>query len=171
MHRWWSRCRNPPVPARGSAATFLRSGRQVCLGRQVGLPNASDETGQPIALHPVGAPGSTRPCHPGWTCSEIRRFTSLIPKLGTWFCLFGTDAGAGAYPFQLFRAGKKSKDYEVLTDARVKIPFKHGDRFHNFINHLLGREALSTQIHEALAVQKILDGIAKSCESGREVKI
>ena len=85
--------------------------------------------------------------------------------------LFGTEAGAGAYPFQLFRAGRKGRDYEVLTDARVKIPYRHGDRFHNFINHLQGREALCTSLEEALVVQRILDGIAKSCETGREVRL
>lgn len=84
---------------------------------------------------------------------------------------FGTEAGGGAYPLQLFRAGKKGKAYEIATDARVKIPYKHADRFHNFINHLNGREALCTSTREALVVQQVLDAIAKSCVTGREVKL
>lgn len=83
--------------------------------------------------------------------------------------LFGTDAGMLADPCQLFRQNNETGEYETVTDFDVKIPFPHGDRFHNMINHLLGREPLSTSHEEALAVQKILDAIAESTLSGKEV--
>lgn len=84
--------------------------------------------------------------------------------------LFGTEAGMLSDPCQLFRRHPGSGEYETLTDfSHLPIRFPHCNRFHNLINHLLGREPLSTSHKEALVVQKILDGIAESAVSGREV--
>jgi len=83
--------------------------------------------------------------------------------------VFGSEAGMLGDPCQLFKQNIDTGEYEVTTEFEVEIPFPHGNRFHNLINHLLGREPLSTTHEQALAVQKILDAIAESAATGKEV--
>jgi predicted dehydrogenase len=86
--------------------------------------------------------------------------------------IFGTEAGATLRPARLFRAGAASpSNYEVLDEIKVPLKHAHSDRFHNFINHLLGKEELVTSTHQALVVQKILDAIAESNKTGKEVRL
>lgn len=86
--------------------------------------------------------------------------------------LFGTEAGATLRPARLFRGGSVAPaNYEVLDEVRVDMKTKHTDRFHNFINHLRGEEELVTSTEQALVVQKILDGIAESNRTGKEVRL
>lgn len=84
--------------------------------------------------------------------------------------LYGTDAGATLNPAMLYCNGEAGSDYSVIQKLSTEIEYDHCDRFANFINHLRGEEALCVSIEEALVVQKILDGIAASCGSGREVR-
>ena len=53
----------------------------------------------------------------------------------------------------------------------MPLKYPHADRFHNFINHLRGEEELCTSTEQALTVQKILDGIAESNKTGKEVRL
>ncbi len=85
--------------------------------------------------------------------------------------VFGTDAGATTHPPRVFRRNPIRENYEVIDDVRAEIRFPHECRFTNFINHLCDGEELCVTIEQALAVQKILDAIAASCASGREVII
>jgi len=83
--------------------------------------------------------------------------------------LYGTEAGAHAMSGKLFRFG--SEGYEVIQNVNGDAAFPHGDRFHNFINHLLGKEELCVTVEQALKVQRILDAIAESAACGREVQL
>jgi predicted dehydrogenase len=86
--------------------------------------------------------------------------------------IFGTEAGATLRPARLFRnKANLPAMYEVIDDLKIPIPMPHEDRFHNFINHLRGEEELCVTPDQALAVQKILDGIAESNKTGKEVRI
>jgi predicted dehydrogenase len=86
--------------------------------------------------------------------------------------LFGTEAGATLRPARLFRGGTAAPaNYEVLDEIKAPLKYPHADRFHNFINHLRGEEELCTSTHQALTVQKILDGIAESNKTGKEVRL
>lgn len=85
--------------------------------------------------------------------------------------LLGTEAGMLADPCQVFQANPETGVFETRTDFNVDLAFPHCDRFHNLINHALGREPLSTTTAEALAVQRILDAIAESSATGREISI
>jgi predicted dehydrogenase len=86
--------------------------------------------------------------------------------------LFGTEAGAYLRPARLFRAVKgEPGGYETLDQLDVPLMMPHQDRLHNFVNHLRGEEELCVTSDQALAVQKILDGIAESNRTGNEVKI
>jgi predicted dehydrogenase len=84
--------------------------------------------------------------------------------------LYGTDAGAQCYPAKLFRYGEKPGEYEVVQNPQADLPFSP-DRFHNFINHITGDEKLCVSPEQALVVQRILDAIAESSTSGREIQL
>jgi predicted dehydrogenase len=86
--------------------------------------------------------------------------------------IFGTEAGATLRPARLFRADPRPPaSYEVLDELKVVLKMPHQERFHNFINHLRGEEELCVTTHQALVVQKILDGIAESNRTGKEVRL
>jgi len=53
----------------------------------------------------------------------------------------------------------------------VPLEYEHCDRFHNFINAVLGREPKACLDHEVLTVQKILDGIYESSRTGKQIAI
>jgi len=86
--------------------------------------------------------------------------------------IFGTEGGATVRPARLFRgsAGLPAT-YEIVDEIKVNLKMPHQERFHNFINHLRGEEELCVTTHQALVVQKILDGIAESNRTGREVRL
>ncbi len=86
--------------------------------------------------------------------------------------LFGTEAGATVRPARLFRRGAGlPSSYEIIDDIRVNLKMPHQERFHNFVNHLRGEEELCVTTRQALVVQKILDAIAESNRTGREVRL
>ena len=85
--------------------------------------------------------------------------------------LFGTDAGASISPAKLFRPGSKPNDYHAVEVGSRPNPFPHGNRFHNFINHLNGNEPLAMNLEQALAVQSILDAVSESSLTGKEVTL
>lgn len=83
--------------------------------------------------------------------------------------LFGTEAGALSSPLELYHSLPTKGGYQVSTTVESKIAYPHCERFHNFINHILTGEPLCVTIEQALVVQKILDAIAQSADTGREV--
>lgn len=85
--------------------------------------------------------------------------------------LFGDEAGASLFPARVFRNDPFREDYDVVDNPRADIPMAHCDRFHNFINAILGGEEPCATINQALAVQSILDGIYESCRIGAEVRL
>ncbi|NLW87073.1 MAG: Gfo/Idh/MocA family oxidoreductase [Planctomycetes bacterium] len=85
--------------------------------------------------------------------------------------LFGTQAGAGTYPARLFRRDPHREGYSVIEDVNAKIAMKHADRFHNFVNVILGIEEPLVTVEQALVVQKIIDGIYESCRTGKSVDL
>jgi predicted dehydrogenase len=85
--------------------------------------------------------------------------------------LFGTEAGASVFPAKVFRFGKKIGEYEVVEPQNVKIPYPHCNRFVNWIDVILGKdEPMATPV-QSLTVQKVLDAIYKSSETGKEVRV
>jgi predicted dehydrogenase len=109
------------------------------------------------------ADGSTVDLHVTWACHdrEANRMNVQI---------FGTEAGASSHPLELYQSLPVEGGYQVSTQVDAKIAYPHGDRFHNFINHLRGEEELCVTLQQALTVQKILDGIMESSLTGREVR-
>lgn len=85
--------------------------------------------------------------------------------------IFGTEAGITAFDSRLCFFGEKKGDYEVVVPENVEVPYPHENRFMNWINAILGQEELLCTVSQALAVQKILDAIYQSAETGREIRI
>lgn len=85
--------------------------------------------------------------------------------------VFSTEAGASLYPAKVYHSDPFNADYEVIENVKAKVPFLHCDRFHNFTNHLLGTEELCVDPQEALVVQRVLDAVAESCATGKEVRL
>ncbi len=85
--------------------------------------------------------------------------------------LFGTEAGAVVWSPKLFRHDPLRTEYDVIENPAAPLRYPHKDRFANFINHILDGEELCVTVDQALAIQKILDGIAESCVTGREVML
>ena len=85
--------------------------------------------------------------------------------------LFGTEGGAKAYPARVFRYSLEPGEYDVVEPQGVPIKYRHADRVHNWIDAILGHDELECKPEQSLAVQKIIDAIYASAESGREVLI
>ncbi len=86
--------------------------------------------------------------------------------------LFGTEAGATAVPAKLFRASEQIPGaYEVIENLPAPEDTGMSNRFTNFINHLHDGTPLCCTLDQALAVQKVLDGIAESTRTGKEVSV
>ena len=85
--------------------------------------------------------------------------------------LFGTEAGVRVYPAKLFRYAKRPGEYEVVEPQGVPVRYPHCDRIHNWLDAILGRDSLECRPEQSVAVQKIIDAIYLSAESGREVRV
>jgi len=85
--------------------------------------------------------------------------------------LFGTEAGAHVLEDRLFRRDPKTGEFVTIESPCAPVEFPHGERFHNFINHLTADEPLCVTLEQALVVQRILDGIMESSQTGREVRL
>ena len=83
--------------------------------------------------------------------------------------VYGTEGGAKAYAQELYRFSDDG-GYQVIQDPKADIAYPHKDRFHHFINVLLGTEEPCISIEQALAVQRILDAIYESSATGHEVR-
>ncbi|MEM9159215.1 MAG: Gfo/Idh/MocA family oxidoreductase [Verrucomicrobiota bacterium] len=85
--------------------------------------------------------------------------------------IFGTDAGASLYPAKVYKSEDLSEDYQIIENVRADVPMEHASRFHNFLNAINGAEELLVKPEQALVVQKILDAVAESCATGKEVAL
>ena len=81
-------------------------------------------------------------------------------------------------------ANRSKTAYETLTigddgagagpqkgSIGVPLEYDHCDRFHNFINAVLGREEKCCKDEEVLTVQRVLDGIYESGRTGKQVRL
>jgi predicted dehydrogenase len=110
------------------------------------------------------ANGATVTLDTTWACHQA---TGNIENVE----VFGTEGGASLRPARLFRGGTFPTAYEVVDDLKMNLKMPHQERFHNFINHLRGEEELCVTPQQALTVQKILDAIAESNRTGKEVRL
>jgi predicted dehydrogenase len=111
------------------------------------------------------ANGATVTLDTSWACHQAMGNSDNVQ-------LFGTEAGATLRPARLFRgsAGLPAT-YEIVDELKIALKMPHQERFHNFINHLRGEEELCCTTQQSLVVQKILDAIAESNQTGKEVRL
>lgn len=84
--------------------------------------------------------------------------------------IFGAEAGGAVRSGKIYR--RLPDGAHVVYDAPGRpLIHPHKERFHNFINHLRGEEALCVTLDQALTVQKILDALAESSASGKSVSL
>ena len=85
--------------------------------------------------------------------------------------LFGTDAGVSLVPTRIFRAGRQKGEYEATEPQDVAMDFPKGNRFGHWIDVILGKAQPMCTMEQALTIQKIIDGLYNSSETGREVAV
>ena len=85
--------------------------------------------------------------------------------------IFGTEAGAHVYPPKICRFSKTPGEYEVVEPQNVKLRHPSCDRIVNWIDAILGEDELECKPEQSLAVQKIIDAIYESSNTGKEVAI
>jgi len=85
--------------------------------------------------------------------------------------LYGTEGSATLISSEIYRYGDQPGEYIIVQNPSAEVPYPHENRFVNFINCILGDEQPLTPVEESLVVQKILDGIYASSESGKEIRL
>jgi len=132
----------------------------------------SDRAGLPFDVEDFAsgfirfANGATVTLDTTWACHQSAGNKHSIE-------LFGTEAGLDVFKGELYSAAPQGSagGYQVIQQIDAPLAYPHADRFHNFVNHLLGKEALVVTIEQALTIQRILDGIAESAATGREARL
>ncbi|MEM9424403.1 MAG: Gfo/Idh/MocA family oxidoreductase [Spirochaetota bacterium] len=94
---------------------------------------------------------------------------------------YGSEAGAQCYPAKVFTFDKvlhsnvnvelKGGDTQESSFAGLPLRYPHCDRFINFLRAVREEEELGVQLGQSLQVQRILDAIRESAQSGREVRL
>lgn len=85
--------------------------------------------------------------------------------------LYGTDAGISLAPTKLCRQSKRKGEYEVVTPQDVKIAHRYQSRQANWLDAILGKDKPLCTMEQSLVVQRILDAVYASSESGKEVRL
>ena len=153
-------------PVSVSGATYTKFGH---LGLGAGSWGKSDNEGHVFDVDDFAtgfirfASGATISLDVSWACHAEEHDRADVQ-------LYGTKAGAQARAGKLFRPDPATGEYNIIQEPNIDVRYPHGDRFHNFINHLLNEEELCVPIEQALAVQRILDGLNASAVTGREVR-
>lgn len=83
--------------------------------------------------------------------------------------LYGEDAGLSVYEDLLYRNGDNGEYYRIEGSNIGELRYPHCSRAHHFVNVLLGEEQPAVTMDEALSIQRILDAIYLSSETGEEV--
>jgi len=109
------------------------------------------------------ANGATLALDVSWACHQAEAGRLDVE-------IYGTEAGGAAMSGKIFRTLPEG-NYAVIEAPNRDLIHPHKDRFHNFINHIQGGEALCVTLEQALVVQKILDALAESSLSGKSVSL
>lgn len=82
--------------------------------------------------------------------------------------LYGTEGAVDTYGERLYR--QQPDGYHIIDSPDAgELTYPHANRFHHFVNLILGREEACVTLEQALTVQRVLDAIYSSAASGREV--
>ena len=82
--------------------------------------------------------------------------------------LYGTEGAVDTYGERLYQ--QRDDGYHIIDSPDAgELTYPHANRFHHFVNLILGREEACVTLEQALTVQRVLDAIYSSAASGREV--
>jgi predicted dehydrogenase len=85
--------------------------------------------------------------------------------------LFGTKAGAYFEPMKVIKWDKKGKIQEKEIKARKTKLSDFGNMISHFVDCVRSGEEPITSAQQALGLMQMLDGVYKSSETGKEVRI
>lgn len=86
--------------------------------------------------------------------------------------LFGSEAGASLSPVRVFRpSAGHDGEYESVTPQDVATGPVPANRQADWIDAILGRSRPLCETGQALIVQRVLDAIYRSAETGRDARI
>ena len=85
--------------------------------------------------------------------------------------IFGSEAALTAFDAKLCRFGPEGGEYQVTTPEPIETPHATENRFLNWIDVILGKAEPVCTLPQALAVQRTLNAIYRSAETGREVTL
>ena len=154
-------------PVSVSGATYTKFGNRGLGGGSWGKSEVSD---MPFTVDDFATGlikfenGATVSLDVTWACHRAENDKWDID-------LFGTEAGGSVISGKLYRRDEAAAAHVIIDNPPAPIAFAHCDRFHNFINHLLGTEELCVTLEQALTIQRILDALALSACSGKEVML
>lgn len=83
----------------------------------------------------------------------------------------GQDEAVAGGKESIILCNRKKKAFVINAEPKARIAYPHCDRFHNFVNTILGKESPCVTIDQALAVQTVLSGIYASSKAGHEVDL
>ena len=106
--------------------------------------------------------GATLTLDVTWACHSEREGDHDVE-------LYGTEGGASVFPAKLFRADPLRTNYEIIDDLKPQTAV-HEDRFCHFVDVICGKAEPLVTVEQAIAVQRLIDGIYESCRSGKEVR-
>jgi len=154
-----------PVSVYGS--TYAKFGNR---GLGEGGWGKSDNTGLPFEVEDFAA-GQIRFANGATVSVDVTwaRHAAEANRMDIEF--YGTEAGASVLAGKIYRRDETAKAHVIIDNPDAPIRYPHKERFHNFINHILGEEELCVTLKQALVVQRILDGIKESSITGDSVKI
>jgi predicted dehydrogenase len=86
--------------------------------------------------------------------------------------VYGEQAGMAVYGNELFELGDGGGEYRIIQNPEAPaIAYPHCSRAEHFVNVLLERESPIIDLNQALAVQRILDGVYQSAATGKEIQL
>lgn len=155
-------------PVSVSGATYTKFGH---LGLGGGGWGKSDKANLPFNVEDFAtgfirfSSGMTLALDVSWACHAEEGSREDVQ-------LYGSKMGAMVRSRKRFYRNEETGEHVVAQEfPAMDVRYPHCDRFHNFINHLLGKEELCVTLDQAVAVQKILDAIAVSASTGKEVRL
>ena len=85
--------------------------------------------------------------------------------------LFGSEAGALAYPGEVYRFEEALAANADIPRIGLPIRYPHKNRFVNFVRAIRGEEEPCVTPEQSLAVQRIIDAVYESSTTRREVRL
>src|SRR5436309_320047 len=85
-----------------------------------------------------------------------------------WIRRGGIPRIGSVFPAKIYR--RRGNHYEVIAPERMKLKYPE-DRLHHFADCVLDGQKPLVSPEQSLVVQKILDAIYKSAQTGREVRL